>query len=66
MCRAVKCRSCNKTTWAGCGSHVDDVMRHIPKSERCYCDRNAPKTTAPQEAGSGWFGKLFGRKADSK
>ena len=26
MCRAVKCRKCGKTTWAGCGMHVDQVM----------------------------------------
>lgn len=58
MCRAVKCRSCNKTTWAGCGNHVDDVMRHIPTSERCRCDRNAPK----EKSGSGWFAKIFGGK----
>ena len=59
MCRAVKCRSCNKTTWAGCGSHVDDVMRHIPKAERCSCDPNAPKAA---NENPGWFAKLFGGK----
>lgn len=58
MCRAVSCKSCNKTTWAGCGNHVDDVMRHIPKAQRCTCDRNAPK--APSESGS-WFSRLFGK-----
>ena len=26
MCRAVQCRVCGKTTWAGCGSHVDAVV----------------------------------------
>ncbi len=35
MCRAVKCRACGKTTWAGCGMHVDQVMRGVPQSERC-------------------------------
>lgn len=66
MCRAVKCRSCNKTTWAGCGNHVDDVMRHIPASERCRCDRNAPKAPAAKGAAGGWFSRLFGARADSK
>jgi hypothetical protein len=56
MCRAVKCRSCGKTTWAGCGNHVQDVMRHIPKSERCTCDR-----TAATGNGGGWFARLLGR-----
>ena len=32
MCRQAKCRVCGKTTWAGCGQHVDQVMaviRHV-------------------------------------
>ncbi len=67
MCRAVNCKSCNKTTWAGCGNHVDEVMRHIPKAERCSCDRNAPKSAAPKSAApkvssGGWFSRLFGGK----
>jgi hypothetical protein len=35
MCRAVKCRTCGKTTWAGCGQHVEQVMRGVPASQRC-------------------------------
>jgi hypothetical protein len=35
MCRAVRCRKCGKTTWAGCGQHVDQVMRTVPLAERC-------------------------------
>lgn len=62
MCRAVKCRSCNKTTWAGCGNHVDDVMRHIPKAERCSCDLNAPKAPKEAKQNAGWFSKIFGGK----
>ncbi|MFI7588609.1 hypothetical protein ACIB24_16180 [Spongisporangium articulatum] len=42
MCRAVTCRRCGKTTWAGCGQHVDAVMRNVPASQRCTCERNAP------------------------
>ncbi|HSP60434.1 MAG TPA: hypothetical protein VLO09_05185 [Ornithinimicrobium sp.] len=54
MCRAVTCKSCGKTTWAGCGQHVDQVMRGVPNSQRC--------SGHEQEAGSGGFlGKLFGR-----
>lgn len=57
MCRAVNCRSCNKTTWAGCGNHVQDVMAHIPRSDRCSCDPNAAK-----KQGAGFFARLFGAK----
>jgi hypothetical protein len=35
MCRPVTCRACGKTTWAGCGQHIDQVMRGVPKDERC-------------------------------
>jgi hypothetical protein len=35
MCRAVKCRRCGKTTWAGCGQHVQQVLKGIPASQRC-------------------------------
>jgi hypothetical protein len=37
MCRQVTCRTCGNATWAGCGQHVDQVMRGVPKSKRCAC-----------------------------
>ncbi|KAA0079386.1 hypothetical protein CIW52_28125 [Mycolicibacterium sp. P9-64] len=47
MCYAEKCPKCGRTGWAGCGQHVDEVMRSIPVSRRCTCDRDsAPKRTA--------------------
>ena len=53
MCRAVNCRKCGKTTWAGCGQHVDSVMRGVPSSNRCKGHEGEPST--------GFFAKLFGR-----
>ncbi len=54
MCRAVTCRTCGKTTWAGCGQHVDQVMRRVAVADRC--------PGHPREAGSGsWFSRLLGR-----
>jgi hypothetical protein len=35
MCRAAKCKVCGRTTWAGCGSHVDMVRRSVPAGEWC-------------------------------
>lgn len=55
MCRAVKCRICGKTTWAGCGQHVDQVFAGVPKSERCAGHSDAEKPSG------GVFGRLFGR-----
>ncbi|HET7901047.1 MAG TPA: hypothetical protein VFL59_07645 [Candidatus Nanopelagicales bacterium] len=37
MCRQVSCRRCGKATWAGCGQHVDQVLRAVPKALRCTC-----------------------------
>lgn len=37
MCRPAACPTCQKTTWAGCGQHVDQVMVHVPTEQRCTC-----------------------------
>ncbi len=55
MCRAVTCKKCQKTTWAGCGQHVDQVMRGVPVSQRCRGHEQEKPT------GKGFFAKLFGR-----
>ncbi len=33
----VTCQTCGKTTWAGCGDHVDEVMADVRDDERCTC-----------------------------
>ncbi|MBO1766689.1 hypothetical protein [Allobranchiibius sp. GilTou38] len=35
MCRPATCKTCGKTTWAGCGRHVDQVMAGVPRADRC-------------------------------
>jgi hypothetical protein len=57
MCRAATCPACSKTTWAGCGQHVDQVMRNVPKDQRCRCTPAQKAAARPQ----GFFAKLFGR-----
>ena len=56
MCRAVTCKTCGKTTWAGCGQHVTQVMAGVPSSNRCAGHPRAERT------GGGWMGRLFGRR----
>ena len=51
MCRAVKCRECGKTTWSGCGMHVDAVKRSVPAGQWCG---GHPKSTTEKPTG-GWF-----------
>jgi hypothetical protein len=59
MCRAITCSKCKRPTWAGCGAHIEQVLGHVPKAERCAC--NAQDSAAP----TGGLGKairsLFGR-----
>nr|WP_318241749.1 hypothetical protein [Arthrobacter pullicola] len=59
MCRTITCRKCQKTTWAGCGQHVQQTMAKVPRSERCPCSPNASKETP--KSGNGFFARLFGR-----
>lgn len=54
MCRAVKCRKCGRTTWAGCGRHVDQVMAGVPRPDRCQ-----GHTGEPSEGG--FLARLFRR-----
>lgn len=37
MCSPARCRGCGKTTWSGCGRHVDTVMGKVPEARRCTC-----------------------------
>ena len=58
MCRPVNCNICGKTTWAGCGQHVDHVMAGVPRGNRCQGHSDAEKAAA--SSGS-IFGRIFGR-----
>jgi hypothetical protein len=38
MCSPARCARCGKTTWSGCGRHVDAVMANVTPSKRCTCN----------------------------
>lgn len=59
MCRPVSCKKCNKTTWAGCGQHVDEVMANVPRAQQCTCSPDVSASSAG--ASGGFFARLFGR-----
>lgn len=52
MCQAVTCKICGKTTWAGCGQHVDQVMRTVPAAQRCPGHQ-------PEQRPDGFLARLF-------
>ena len=56
MCRTTRCKTCGKTTWAGCGQHVNQVMAGVARDDRCP---GHPK--AEREPG-GLLRKLFGNR----
>jgi hypothetical protein len=58
MCQRVKCSSCGKPSYVGCGAHVEQVLGDVPAENRCRC-REAKQTQA--RAGGGLLQRLFGR-----
>lgn len=62
MCRAVNCKTCGKTTWSGCGQHVESVRRQVPAGQWCNGRHTQAQLDAAKAARSGgFFGRLFGR-----
>jgi len=55
VCRAITCRKCGKTTWAGCCQHVKQVLADVPAAQRC-----GGHATDPAASGA-WLRKLLGR-----
>jgi len=55
MCRAVACKTCGKTTWAGCGQHVQQVLAGVAAAQRCAGHPAEPAAT------SGWLRRLLSR-----
>ena len=53
MCRPTTCRTCKKTTWAGCGQHVAQVKASVPANQWCP---GHPKTDQ-----RGFLARLLGR-----
>lgn len=46
MCRRVTCEKCKRPTYAGCGMHVEQVLRDVPAAQRCRC-REEKAAAAP-------------------
>ena len=42
MCYPVPCSNCAKTTWNGCGDHIDEVMAGVAEQQRCTCAAHSP------------------------
>jgi hypothetical protein len=49
MCSQVTCPQCKKPDWRGCGAHVEQLLGHIAKKDRCAC-REAPPRPKERDA----------------
>ncbi|SNV25098.1 Uncharacterised protein [Dermatophilus congolensis] len=54
MCRSVTCKTCGKTTWAGCGQHIEAVKHTVPADQ--WCNGHPPTSTS-----SSLIARLLGR-----
>lgn len=54
MCRPATCTTCGKTTWTGCGQHIDQVKAQVPAGQWC------PGHPEQQNQG-GFLSRLLGR-----
>lgn len=54
MCYPVTCKTCGKTTWAGCGEHVADVKSSVPAAQWCGGHEDAEQ--------KGLISRVFGRR----
>ncbi|SDR96335.1 hypothetical protein [Agrococcus carbonis] len=61
MCRATTCRVCGKTTWAGCGQHVQEVRRTVAASQWCGGEHSEREMAEARGTRGGFFARLFGR-----
>lgn len=61
MCRAVTCKTCGKTTWAGCGQHVSEVKRTVPASQWCNGRHTQAEIEAAAPTRGGLLSRILGR-----
>ena len=54
MCRPVPCATCGRTTWAGCGEHIEQALEGVPTTERCPGHADVAPT-------KGFFARVLGR-----
>ena len=61
MCQAATCSVCSKTTWSGCGHHVDEVKRTVPADNWCPGHEHSTESVKGNETSGGFLARLFHR-----
>lgn len=44
MCSPAMCQSCGKTTYRGCGQHVEQIKARVGTANWCTCEKAAPSS----------------------
>lgn len=42
MCSPVKCETCGKITWEGCGQHIEEALADVAEQDLCNCETSEP------------------------
>ena len=50
MCRPTTCEVCGKTTWKGCGKHIDSVKEQVPPEQWCDKDHTDEEYAAAEKS----------------
>lgn len=51
MCSPITCSVCGKPGWRGCGAHVEQILGHVPKDQRCKCTAADKAAAVPANGG---------------
>ncbi|CAL5979359.1 Conserved_hypothetical protein [Hexamita inflata] len=43
MCYLTDCPKCQKTTWGGCGAHLNGLFNGVKPENICKCDNGKPR-----------------------
>ena len=63
MCQRVNCGDCGKPTFAGCGAHVEQVLGHVPRAERCKCREERAQGQTPKiQSKPSWLDSVLGKR----
>ncbi|GAC57803.1 hypothetical protein GOHSU_25_00380 [Gordonia hirsuta DSM 44140 = NBRC 16056] len=61
MCGPANCQICGKTTWAGCGQHVEMVRQSVPAAQWCGGEHAQSEIVAARSARGNIYSPLFAR-----
>ncbi len=61
MCRPTTCNTCQNTTWAGCGQHVEFVKATVHPDDWCNGSHTPAEIAAARAERPSFLSRIFGR-----